>query len=94
MSEEVAAARGIPTRLIGLAFTLSLAVAVGLTAIAIGFAPPVDQRRQAARSDRNVDDSLPPGPPEAVGDKDGGRLRPIRTQRSTQSLCRYISIGG
>jgi zinc/manganese transport system permease protein len=36
VSEEVAAARGIPTRLIGLVFTLSLAVAVGLTAIAIG----------------------------------------------------------
>jgi zinc/manganese transport system permease protein len=36
VSQEVAAARGIPTRLVGLAFTLTLAVAVGLTAIAIG----------------------------------------------------------
>lgn len=36
ISPEIAGARGIRTRLIGLSFTLALAVTVGLTAIAIG----------------------------------------------------------
>jgi zinc/manganese transport system permease protein len=36
VSTEIAAARGIRTRLIGLLFTLALAVTVGLTSIAIG----------------------------------------------------------
>jgi zinc/manganese transport system permease protein len=36
VSPEIAAARGIRTRLVGLAFTLALAVSVGLTSIAIG----------------------------------------------------------
>jgi zinc/manganese transport system permease protein len=36
VSEEVAAARGIPLRLIGLLFMLALAVAVGLSALTVG----------------------------------------------------------